>query len=182
MPKLNQKARGMYETPQITADQLATPIYGGDAPTHVDIIKSANARAQMRHEMKRQGLADLEVLPDSAESAGNEMIGVRNSGYLTKKGLEYGVNSMTFSLPPGMDIEDQEIADIRRMGINTQGGMPTPYAQGDRTRDINPKALRKGFDKKKLLQTDDAYTREHNDAFYDDVGGFVERNNMLDRM
>ena len=88
----------------------------------------------------------------------------------------------TFTLPPGMDIEDQEIADIRRMGINTQGGMPTPYAQGDRTRDINAKSLRKGFDKKKLLQTDDAYTREHNDAFYDDVGGFVERNNMLDRL
>jgi len=115
MPKLTQKARGMYETPQITPDQLATEMYGGEAPTHVDIIRSANARAQKRHEMKRQALADLEVLPDSAEMAGNEMVGVRNSGYLTKKGLEYGVNSMTFSLPPGMDIEDQENSDIREM-------------------------------------------------------------------
>jgi len=42
--------------------------------------------------------------------------------------------------------------------------------------------LRKGFSKKKLLQTDDEYTREHNDPFYDDVGGFIERNNMLDRI
>jgi hypothetical protein len=115
MAKLTQKARGMWETPQITPDQMATEMYGGEAPTHVDIIRSANARAQKRHEMKRQALADLEVLPDSAEMAGNELVGVRNSGYITKKNLEYGVNSMTFSLPPGMDIEDQEIADIREM-------------------------------------------------------------------
>ncbi len=117
MPKLNQNGRGMYETPQVTPDQMATEMYGGQAPTHVDIIRSANARAQKRHEMKRQALADIEVLPDSGEMAGNEMIGVRNSGYLAKKGLEYGVNSMTFSLPPGMDIEDQEISDIREMQL-----------------------------------------------------------------
>jgi hypothetical protein len=46
---------------------------------------------------------------------------------------------------------------------------------------VNRTSLIKGYDKKKLLQTDDVYTREHNDAFYDDVGGFVERNNYLDR-
>jgi hypothetical protein len=86
------------------------------------------------------------------------------------------------TLPPGMDIEDQEMCDIRKMGVNLSGGYPTALATGDRTQDINPESLRKGFDKKKLLQTDDAYTREHNDAFYDDVGGFVERNNMLDRL
>lgn len=86
------------------------------------------------------------------------------------------------SLPPGMDIEDQEMVDIRRMGLNLSGGYPTVLAAGDRTQDLTPQALRLGFDKKKLLQTDDEYTREHNDAFYDDVGGFVERNNMLDRM
>jgi hypothetical protein len=47
--------------------------------------------------------------------------------------------------------------------------------------EVNRTSLVKGYDKKKLLQTDDVYTREHNDAFYDDVGGFVERNNYLDR-
>ena len=51
-----------------------------------------------------------------------------------------------------------------------------------RHRQLHPIAVRKGFDRKKLLQTDDQYTREHNDAFYDDVGGFVERNNVLDRL
>jgi hypothetical protein len=87
------------------------------------------------------------------------------------------------SLPPGMDIEDQEFSDIRRMGINTAGNMPTMYADGDVTNfEVNKDSLRYGFDKKPLLQTDDEYTRDHNDAFYDDVGGFVERNNYLDRM
>lgn len=119
MAKLTQKERGMWETPQIAPEQLATDMYGGEAPTHVDVIKSANARAQKRHEMKNQALADLEVLPDSTELAGNELVGVRNAGYLTKKNLEFGVNSMTFSLPPGMDIEDQENTDIREMRMVT---------------------------------------------------------------
>lgn len=87
------------------------------------------------------------------------------------------------SLPPGMDIEDQEMSDIRQMGINVAGNFPTALAQGDYTNhEVNPTSLRQGFDKKALLQTDDEYTREHNDAFYDDVGGFVERNNYLDRL
>jgi len=90
---------------------------------------------------------------------------------------------MLNSLPPGMDIEDQEISDVRQMSINTAGNMGDALAQGDLTNmEVHPMSLRKGFDRKELLQTDDAYTREHNDAFYDDVGGFVERNNYLDRM
>lgn len=94
------------------------------------------------------------------------------------------VNNAVFlaSLPPGMDIEDQEISDIRKMGINIAGNFPDKYAQGDvSNHELHPVSLRKGFDRKQLLQTDDVYTREHNDAFYDDVGGFCERNNYLDR-
>jgi len=69
------------------------------------------------------------------------------------------------------------------MGISIAGNMPSEYATGDLTNhEVNAMSLRTGFDKKKLLQTDDEYTREHNDAFYDDVGGFVERNNYCDRM
>lgn len=91
------------------------------------------------------------------------------------------------SLPPGMDIEDQELADIRRMGINTAGGFPTLLAQGDRTQDLTPRSVVTGFDHKRLLPTDDQYSREHNDAFYDEIEvdgnvGFIERNNMLDRL
>lgn len=90
-------------------------------------------------------------------------------------------------LPPGEDIEDQELADIRKMGISVNGNMPLDGATGDRTQELDAGVLRKGFSRKKLLSTDDEYTREHNDAFYDVVDvdgneGFIERNNMLDRM
>ena len=96
----------------------------------------------------------------------------------------FGANTAFFnSLPPGTDIEDQEVVDIRQMGISFNGNMPIGPATGDLTNhEVNATSLRTGFDKKKLLQTDDMYTREHNDAFYDDVGGFVERNNYLDRL
>jgi hypothetical protein len=140
MAKLTQRIK-QYETPQVTPDQMATESYGGEAPTHVDIIKSANARAQKRHEMKRQGLADLEVLPESAEMAGNEMVGIQDRGYLVKKGLEFGVNAMYNSLPPGMDIEDQELCDIRKEDMVVySGGLGFPgdgwtRKQGGRAKD-----------------------------------------------
>jgi hypothetical protein len=95
---------------------------------------------------------------------------------------------MFHSLPPGMDIEDQEVCDIRKMGISLNGNMPEDGATGDVTNmEVTASSLRKGFHRKKMLSTDDAYTREHNDAFYDVVevegdAGFVERNNYLDRV
>jgi hypothetical protein len=114
MAKLTQSGSKQWETPQITTKQTATERFGGMAPSHVDVIKSANARAQMRHEVKSTHLADTEVLPDSAELEGNEMVGILDRGYLSKKNIEYGVNAMFNSLPPGMDIEDQENCDIRQ--------------------------------------------------------------------
>jgi hypothetical protein len=116
MAKLTQSGR-QWESPQVTPQQLATETYGGSAPTAVDVIRSANARAQMRHEMKNQQLADLDVLPDSSELLGDERVGIRDHGYLAKKNTPYGVNANFNSLPPGMDIEDQEICDIRRMEL-----------------------------------------------------------------
>ena len=116
MPKLTQSGK-QWETPQIVPDQLATETVGGMTPSHIDVIRSANARAQKRHEMKNQSLADLDVLPDSCELVGDERVGIRNHGYLSKKNLEFGVNAMYNSLPPGMDIEDQEVTDIRQMEL-----------------------------------------------------------------
>lgn len=85
-------------------------------------------------------------------------------------------------LPPGMDIEDQALADINSQpfGSSLESGTQV-------TNDVTERSLREGFDRKPLRPTDDQYTREHNDAFYDSVEvdgveGFVERNNMLDRM
>ena len=122
-----QQGNKQWETRQITTKQLATPIKGGMEPSNEDIVESANARAQKRHEVKRQPLADMEVLPDSTEMRGNEMVGIRDAGYLVKKNLEYGINAFYNTLPPGMDIEDQENCDIRAMEIVTySGGMSFP--------------------------------------------------------
>lgn len=85
-------------------------------------------------------------------------------------------------LPPGSNIEDQAVADIP--AEREAGGRGTGTQATD---DVTPTSLREGFDRKAMRPTDDMYTREHNDAFYDTVEvdgveGFVERNNYLDRL
>ena len=117
------KRKGMEtESPQAAKDGLATTVFGGDAPDHRDVIKSVNARAQKRHEMKGDMVSDYNVLPDSAKMVNNEMVGVKDSGYLVKKGLPFGVNAFYNSLPPGTDIEDQENSDIRKMEMHDYKG------------------------------------------------------------
>ena len=52
----------------------------------------------------------------------------------------------------------------------------------DVTDHISEKALNKrGFVRAEMKGTDDQYTGEHTDLFYGDAGGFVERNNYMDR-
>jgi len=121
------KKKGMYESPQVARDGLSTPTMGGRNPSKEAVMKSANARGGKRHEMKGDRYADVNVLPDSAHMEGNEMVGIKDDGYLTKKGLiEGGANVMLQSLPPGMDIEDQENADIRKMPFKTVTAMGYP--------------------------------------------------------
>ena len=80
------------------------------------------------------------------------------------------------SLPPGSDIEDQEMKDIREMRIIGSG-------EGDVTTPVTERTFHVGYTPLRMKPTDDMYTNEHQDAFYDQVGeGFNERNNMLDRM
>lgn len=86
------------------------------------------------------------------------------------------------SLPPGMDLDDQEIACTP--GMDLAGGLGSGTQA---TEDVTRESLKRGFDRKALRPTDDMYTREHNDAFYDTVEvdgveGFVERNNYMDRL
>ena len=127
MAKITQQGRAQYETPQIAPDQMGTQMYGGMAPSKEDVVRSANARGSKRHEMKGEDVADVNVLPDSAMMAGNEMVGIKDSGYLVKKGLEFGVNAFYNSLPPGMDIEDQELTDQREMQMVVyEGGVSFP--------------------------------------------------------
>jgi hypothetical protein len=109
------------ETPQAAADGLATAVKGGTSPSKRDVVESANARGAMRHEMKGSSLADVDVLP----SSGGEVLdkaGIKDNGYLVKKGLEFGVTAFYNSLPPGMDIEDQENTDIRKQEMKTYSG------------------------------------------------------------
>lgn len=85
-------------------------------------------------------------------------------------------------LPPGANIEDQECADITAERM-AEGGLGSGTQA---TEDVTVQSLRQGFDRKKLRPTDDQYSNEHADAFYDSVvvdgvEGFVERNNYLDR-
>jgi len=122
------KRKGMEtESPQAAKDGISTMIYGGEAPDRHDIVKSANARAQKRHEMKGDMVSDYNVLPDSSKMVNNEMVGVKDNGYLVKKGLQFGVNAFYNSLPPGTDIEDQENSDIRKMEmLEYKGGIGYP--------------------------------------------------------
>lgn len=99
----------------------------------------------------------------------------------TNKGTADTLRTRYNLLPPGADIDDQRDADIR-----TQSMAGCLESGTQVTDDVTATSLRQGFDRKSLRPTDDMYTREHNDAFYDSVvvdgvEGYLERNNMLDR-
>jgi hypothetical protein len=108
----------------------------------------------------------------------------------TNKGLQTRDNSSRFepyrgdlyqSLPPGTQIESQEV--FADSAMPWAGSMDTGSQATD---DVNAKSLREGFDRKAMSPTEDGWTREHNDAFYDTVvvdgvEGWIERNNVLDR-
>lgn len=85
---------------------------------------------------------------------------------------ERGFRALT--LPPGENILDQEAPPSDDFPLVMSG-------ESDVSHDYTPQAARTGFTKRPMSPVEDMETREHNDPFYDDVGGFVERNNMLDR-
>lgn len=77
--------------------------------------------------------------------------------------------------PPGMEINNQCSTEINNMPLMISG-------EHDVSRDVNPQAFENGFTRREQKGTDDQYTGEHVDQFYGDSGGFVERNNYLDRI
>jgi len=84
------------------------------------------------------------------------------------------------SLPPGMDIEDQEMTDQRKFGMVMSG-------ESDVSKDWSQAAIERGYTPRKMRATDDEYSNAHVDAFYDEMKvdgevGFTERNNVLDRL
>jgi hypothetical protein len=92
------------------------------------------------------------------------------------------------SLPPGMDIDDQENIDSRVPNESTAGNFARGHNAGDFTQDLDATSLRQGFCRKPMRPTDDEYYHEHQDVFYrtvtDEDGNesFAERGNTLDRL
>jgi len=85
-----------------------------------------------------------------------------------------GMEHPTVFMPPGMDITNQCLTQQENMPLSMAG-------ESDVSKDTNPESFECGFKKREMKGTDDQYTGEHVDHFYGDAGGFVERNNYLDR-
>lgn len=102
-----------------------------------------------------------------------------------KKGTASGTGAMFGSIPV-LDIQSQELADIRQQREVMPGETDVSYDCP------GPGEIRRGFFRKKMSPTDDLYTNEHVDLFYGEVKlevedgekevGFLERGNMLDRL
>lgn len=69
---------------------------------------------------------DVGVLKSSTKMVGNELVGIKDEGYLDKKGTPSGEGAHFNKMPPGMNIEDQAVADIRAMPFKqvTPSGFP----------------------------------------------------------
>lgn len=78
-------------------------------------------------------------------------------------------------MPAGMDITDQHSTEQHSMPLSLAGRTDVSSKHADAS------ALDAGFTKIGMKGCDDQYTGEHVDHFYGDAGGFVERNNYLDR-
>ena len=94
-------------------------------------------------------------------------------------GLYESYGSGLNDLAPGMAIDRQNLSDIPEMRTVTGG-------TDDVTDNPSGGDWGKGYVPLKMRPTDDQFTREHNDAFYDEITvdgqtGFLERNNVLDR-
>lgn len=95
-------------------------------------------------------------------------------------GTPSGKSAMFNALPPGMNVEDQAVAEFHDTPESLAG-------QTDVSNNVYPSNLHRGYSKLNMRPTDDMYTNEHCDAFYGEAKvdgdvGFCERNNMLDRL
>lgn len=65
---------------------------------------------------RESSMPDVGTLPSSG-GASLDKDGIKDNGYLTKKGTPSGESAMFNRLPPGTNIEDQAVADIREEPI-----------------------------------------------------------------
>jgi hypothetical protein len=81
----------------------------------------------MSAEEQETGKPPEGVLPGSSKMVGNELVGIKDSGYIEKKGTPSGLDARFNFLPPGMEIEDQKNTDIRPQKMcEYKGGISYP--------------------------------------------------------
>jgi hypothetical protein len=68
---------------------------------------------------------DVGVLPDSSKVVNGERVGIKDSGYLDKKGTT-GADTLMLSMPPGMNIENQKLSDQHEMPMKTVTSLGYP--------------------------------------------------------
>lgn len=90
------------------------------------VIRASSARSKARDDRGGDQVADVNVLPASGGQS-IDKTGVKDSGYLDKKGTPHGDTAFFNTLPPGSDLTDQALADIREQPLKTwTGGLSFP--------------------------------------------------------
>lgn len=73
---------------------------------------------------------------NSGKGSDSERVGFDTSGYIDKRDTPYG-DSATFNrMPPGMDISNQQCAEIHPMPMKTLVGMGYPGDGGFGSKDV----------------------------------------------
>lgn len=109
-------------------------------------------------------------LDDDGSNSWANINSARSSQAVVSRG-----NDRFNQLPPGMEIDDQCCTEINHMPMGAAGST-------DASHDTNSQSMENGFTKRNANASDDTVTGRGQDLFYGDAGGFVERNNYLDRM
>jgi len=115
----------------------------------------------------------LQITVPAKEEAGDQWVSAKSQRCVHGVPVTDTKSKYNFT-PPGMEMGNQEFYDQPKMSFVMAGTT-------DVSEDTNPAAFAEGFKKRDMKASDDQYTGEHVDHFYGDAGGFVERNNYLDR-
>lgn len=99
--------------------------YKGKSPMYEGQLKGDGSTAQSFGEPMNVFATEI-VGMDSSMMAGNEMVGFTTQGYIDKQGMPYGESVKLNFMPPGMDISNQENAEIHRMELKTLTSMSYP--------------------------------------------------------
>ena len=123
----------------------------------------------------------LQVTVPAPEEAGESWVPFERARDINRQEWRNHVNAESYArlklnhMPAGMEMSNQCSTEQSVMPMVMSG-------EGDVTPCTTPESFAHGFVKLPMSGCDDQYTGEHVDHFYGDAGGFVERNNYLDRI